>query len=61
MSEFLRILDRYPYKCNIKGSHTMANWTKVYITSNHAVEKWYDKNLDAVTRRITKYVDPEKV
>lgn len=39
----LRILDVYPYRCPIKGSHTYAGWTNVYITSNRHPSTWYDK------------------
>lgn len=39
----LRLLDVYPYRCPIKGSHCYAEWTKVYITSNRHPSTWYDK------------------
>jgi hypothetical protein len=41
---FLRFLDGYPLQLDCKGSHTYANFTKVYITSNVSPEIWY-KNL----------------
>lgn len=39
----LRLLDIYPYRCPIKGGHTYANWTTVYITSNRHPSAWYEK------------------
>lgn len=39
----LRLLDIYPYRCPIKGGHTYANWTTVYITSNRHPSTWYEK------------------
>lgn len=55
-TELLTILDRYPYRCQIKGGFTYANWTKVIITSNYEVDKWYNENVDmrALKRRINK-------
>lgn len=63
---FLKILDIYPLRLDVKGSFTYAWWTKVYITSNHAITDWYrsDSNhcTDALRRRIHNtihYPDPE--
>lgn len=39
----LRLLDIYPYRCPLKGSHTYAAWTTVYITSNRHPSTWYEK------------------
>lgn len=54
---FLKILDIYPLRLDIKGSFTYAAWKKVYITSNHPVQDWYrsDANhcIAALERRIT--------
>lgn len=36
-----RILDKYPYQINVKGSYTYAKWRRVYITSQHAPESKY--------------------
>lgn len=54
-SELLVILDRYPYRCQIKGGHTWAQWTTVYITSNQPPDDWYDIDVDIspLHRRIT--------
>lgn len=50
----LHLLDGYRLRVEIKGGFTYANWTKVYITSNDAPEKWYEKGLtDALKRRLT--------
>lgn len=52
--QLLRILDGYPYRCEIKGSFTWALWTKVFITSNKAPDTWYSAGLtEALARRIT--------
>lgn len=61
---FLQILDVYPLQVGVKGSHDYAEWTKVVITSNILPENWWAKEvfqkhtglLDAVTRRISKFV-----
>ncbi|AMB42988.1 putative Rep protein [Circovirus-like genome DCCV-11] len=42
-SVLLRILDRYPFKIDIKGSSTYANWKEVYITSNRHPSTWYTR------------------
>lgn len=57
--QLLNILDGYPLKLQIKGSHTWKAWEKVYITSNKPFEEWYKKDseehLDPLRRRI-KYI-----
>lgn len=65
-TELLKILDRYPYRCQLKGSYCYAAWTTIYITSNHVINEWYDfdenRNLHkpALLRRITKFIDLSK-
>lgn len=50
----LRLLDGYPVRLPIKGSHSWASWTKVIITSNDPPNTWYDRGLaPALARRIT--------
>lgn len=53
---FLKILDIYPLRLDVKGSFCYANWTKIYITSNHPIEEWYREDshhhLPALRRRI---------
>lgn len=52
----LNLLDRYPVSLPVKGGHTYALWTEVYITSNYPVENWYTDrsfNREALLRRIT--------
>lgn len=51
----LRLFDRYPLSCEIKGGTTQACWTKVYITSNFEPE-YLD---DAIQRRFTEIVPME--
>lgn len=54
-SYVLRLLDRYPLTCEIKGGTTQACWTTVYITSN-----MYPEYLEeAIQRRFTEIVPLE--
>lgn len=57
----LRLLDRYPMKLNIKGGYTYRVSTKIYITSNIPIDKWYpncpDVHRKALFRRITNQMD----
>lgn len=61
ITELLNLLDGYQLRLNVKGSHTYANWTKVYITTNltrdqlHANAK--PAHREALFRRITDFVD----
>lgn len=52
--DMLRYLDRYPLIIPTKGGFTVAQWTKVYITSNVRPEYWYPniKDKRALMRRI---------
>lgn len=50
----LRILDGYQYRCNVKGGHRYARWTKVFITANDPPSDWYSYGLTpALRRRLT--------
>lgn len=54
---FLRLLDGWPCRLNIKGSSTFAVWKRVYITSNKPVESWYNfGRTDAIDRRINSVI-----
>lgn len=51
----LHILDGHPQRIEIKGGFTMANWTKVVITSNKHPSEWYSEGMTpALKRRINK-------
>lgn len=52
--ELLRILDRYPYRVNIKGGSVEFNSKKIYITSCYHPEDMYDtrEDIKQLTRRI---------
>lgn len=54
----LRLLDIYPLRLPIKGGHTWARWTRIYITSNLPWHDWYTdterKDAKALERRITR-------
>lgn len=56
----LQLLDGYKQVVQVKGSHTWAQWDKIYITSNVRPEEWYNnyENIpnnarDALFERIT--------
>lgn len=54
--ELLRIIDRYPYKVEVKGGSRELNSKRIYITSCHKPELVYDKCDEEITqllRRIT--------
>jgi hypothetical protein len=60
IATMLRMLDRYPYKCEVKGGHYYACWTTVYITTNFPPDEWTDcgrpidpRHRKALMRRIT--------
>lgn len=53
-SDFLRILDGYQIRRNVKNSHTYGEWTTIYITSNKPPDEWYERGLTpALARRLT--------
>jgi len=58
-TELLRLLDGYKMYIETKGGSALAQWTKVYITSNYPWKDWYagNYNLDALARRITRVKD----
>jgi hypothetical protein len=39
--ELLRLLDRYPYKVEVKGGYVQFNSKLIFITSNKRPEEWY--------------------
>jgi hypothetical protein len=57
----LRILDKYPTTCNVKGSFKQFRGTEIHITSNFLPNQWYSQmrgnwTPDTITRRFTKVV-----
>lgn len=54
-SEFLKVLDRYPYTANIKGGEIRWNARIIYITSCYAPQDVYTttESQDQLLRRIT--------
>jgi len=50
-TEFLKVLDRYPYQCEIKGGFVWAQYTTVIITANKPPERWYQKGMTPAFRR----------
>jgi len=61
ITELLNYLDGYQLRLNVKGTHTYAAWTKVFVTTNlrkheiHANAK--PAHRDALFRRITTVTD----
>lgn len=50
----LKILDGHQYRCNVKGGHRYAQWTKVFITANKPPAQWYHHGLtQPLARRLT--------
>lgn len=56
MTELKRLLDKYPCRLAVKGSHTMAKWDTVYITTNENPTTWFQndskEDYAAVQRRL---------
>lgn len=60
LADMLHLLDIYPLRLEIKGSTTVAAWTKVIITSNAQAATWYSPlaghdpgKIAALHRRLT--------
>lgn len=49
--QLLRVLDGHQYRCNVKGGHRYARWTKVIITSNKQPSEWYQRGLTPALKR----------
>lgn len=58
ITTMLNLLDGYQLRLNVKGSHTYANWTKVYITTNLKKDELHPNakpaHREALFRRINK-------
>lgn len=56
----LKVCDRYPFNAPVKGGYIWAQWDRVIITSNSAMESWYPAipDISAFKRRI-KYLDED--
>lgn len=51
--EMLRLLDRYPYKVEVKGGYVQFNSKMIFITSNKQPHEWYNQtDISHLTRRI---------
>lgn len=57
ITTLLRFLDRYPFKLEVKGSHTYLATSRIYITSNEPPYMWYPKasgdHMNALLRRLS--------
>lgn len=53
----LRILDRYPYNGQVKGSYVEVNSPYIYITCEHHPRVYWNNNeLDQITRRLCEII-----
>lgn len=61
ITELLNLLDGYQLRLNVKGTHSYANWTKVFITTNLKVDEIHREarpaHRAALFRRITNIID----
>lgn len=61
ITEMLALLDGYPLRLNIKGSHTYAAWNEVYITTNLRPEELHSNakhsHREALLRRLGKIIN----
>lgn len=63
--QFLRVIDRYPYTCEVKGGTRKLVATKFIITSNKPPEEWYDYvkihgSVSTINRRINEVYEYHK-
>jgi len=57
---FLRLLDRYPVTCNVKGTTSPWRAQHIYITApQHPAHMWYKTDAAQVLRRILQSPDGE--
>lgn len=59
----LRVLQGQPFLVNVKGSHTLAHWTKVIISANVSLEEQYpnlSERKDPLLRRFERGIVFEK-
>lgn len=54
-SDFLKLLDRYPYLVEAKGKTFNFVSRDIIITTNGLPHKWYKYNFDPIDRRINNY------
>lgn len=56
--DLLRLLDRYPYRAQVKGSYVVVNSTVIVITCEHPPDYfWQENELAQVTRRIEEVIE----
>lgn len=61
-SRLQAILDGYQVRLPIKGGHTFARWTKIYITTNVDPSEWYGETVpqavkNSLARRLQKKIE----
>ena len=61
ITTLLNLLDGYQTRLNVKGTHTYANWNKVYITTNCKLWEIHPKakeaHRQALQRRISRVIN----
>lgn len=61
ITKMLNLLDGYQLRLNVKGSHTYANWNKVFITTNLKPEQLHSnakpEHRNALFRRINTIIN----
>nr|WAE42766.1 MAG: replication associated protein [Cressdnaviricota sp.] len=54
---FLKVMDRYPLLCPVKGSFVQLTCNRIILISNYRPSAWYQGvYLEAFIRRVTKYM-----
>lgn len=56
--DFLRLLDRYPYRAQVKGGYVVVNSEYIIITCEHPPDYyWQGNELAQVTRRLSEILE----
>lgn len=58
---FLRLIDKYPFQLQLKGSCAQLHATKIYITSNTSPDDWYPNASPKEKAAIKRRLPPENV
>ena len=52
LTQFLTLCDRYPHRLNVKGTHSYAQFKRIYITSNIHPRAWWKWRTETMDREI---------
>ncbi len=61
IDELLAILDGYQLRLAIKGSHTYANWNKVFLTTNLTKDELHENAKDAHRAALFRRIDEFRI